>query len=220
MNADIKTHLIGMKSVLHYYFMSVAVSWAGFPIVCMVSTRLGWYVDRIQIFYTVFSIIIYTILTYLGMYDMGENDRKPYKWSRYKGKGLVCGAMGFAVLYLAEVILIFAADKFIRVQHPIINIEGLHGYVTELIYMPFFWMYKLLQPEHIIPSPGYFTALLPGIYIIAVSGFAYWMGYTDKVIIKHKPRGKLAQILFYGRAKKKKKSWSQRLLTQTEKKGK
>ena len=63
MNADLKTHLLGMKSVLHYYFMGVAVSWAGFPIVCMVSVRLGWTVDRIQTFYSIFAVLAYTILT-------------------------------------------------------------------------------------------------------------------------------------------------------------
>ncbi len=209
-----------MKSVLHYYFMGVAVSWAGFPIVCMVSVRLAWTVDRIQTFYSVFAVIVYTILTYLGMHDFGEHDRRPYKWARYKAKGLVCGAMGFAVIYIAEILLIFAANKFIRVQHPIINIEGLHGYVTQLIYMPFFWVYKLIDPKIIIPSAGYLTALLPGIYVIAINGFSYWMGYTEKVIIKHKPKGKLAQILFYGRARKEKKSWTERLLTKPEQKEK
>ena len=220
MNADLKTHLLGMKSVLHYYFMGVAVSWAGFPIVCMVSVRLGWTVDRIQTFYSIFAVLAYTILTYLGMHDFGEYDRRPYKWARYRAKGLVCGAMGFAVVYIAEIIFIFAANRFIQVQHPIINIEGLHGYVTQIIYMPFFWVYKLIDPNIIIPSPGYLTALLPGIYVIAVNGFAYWMGYTEKVIIKKKPKGKLAQILFYGRANKKKKSWAERLLTKPEQKGK
>ena len=128
--------------------------------------------------------------------------------------------MGFAIVYIAEIILIFTADKFIRVQHPIINIEGLHGYVTQIIYMPFFWIYKLIDPGLVIPSPRYLTALLPGIYVIAINGFAYWMGYTEKVIIKNKPEGKLAQILFYGRARKKKKSWAERLLTKPEQKGK
>lgn len=209
-----------MKSVLHYYFMGVAVSWAGFPIVCMVSVRLGWTVDRIQTFYSVFAVIVYTILTYLGMHDFGEHDRRPYKWARYKAKGLVCGAMGFAAIYVAEILFVLAADKFIRVQHPIINIEGLHGYVTQLIYMPFFWVFKLIDPDSIIPSVGYLAALLPGIHVIAVNGFSYWMGYTEKVIIKHKPKGKLAQILFYGRAKKEKKSWTERLLTRPEQKEK
>lgn len=222
MNADFKTHLLGMRSVLHYYFLGVAVSWAGFPIICMVSVRLYWTVDKIQTFYSVFAVVAYAILTYLGMHDFGEHDRRPYKWSRYKAKGLVCGAMGFAVIYLAEVILIFAANKFIRVQHPIINIEGLHGYVTQILYMPFFWVYKMIDPEIIIPSVGYLSALLPGIYVIAVNGFAYWMGYTDKVLIKHKPKGLWAQRLFYGRTnkKKKKQSWTERLLTKPEQKGK
>lgn len=222
MNADLKTHLLGMRSVLHYYLMGVAVSWAGFPIICMLSVRLYWTVDKIQTFYSVFSVVAYAILTYLGMHDFGEHDRRPYKWSRYKAKGLICGAMGFAVIYIAEVVLIFAANKFIRVQHPIINIEGLHGYVTQILYMPFFWVYKMIDPEIIIPSVGYLNALLPGIYVIIVNGFAYWMGYTDKVLIKHKPKGKLAQRLFYGKSdkKKNKKSWTERLLTKPEQKGK
>ena len=222
MKADIKTHLLGMRLVLHYYFMGVAVSWAGFPIVCLVSMRLGWTVDRIQAFYSMFATLAYGVLTYLGMYDFGEHDRRPYKWSRYKAKGLVCGAMGFAVICMAELLFIFFADRFIRVQHPVINISGLHGYVTQLIYMPFFWLYKLLDPKTLIPSADYLTALLPGLYVIAVNGFAYWMGYTEKVLLKRKPKGKLAQWLFYGRAQnqKKKKSWTERLLTKPEQKEK
>ena len=206
MNKNLKTHLLGMKTVLHYYLLGVAVSWGGFPVICMISNRLAWTVDRIQTFYSVFALLVYLIIAYLAMHEIGETDRNPYKWARYGAKGIVMGLMGFAALYAVEAIMILIADRFAVVQHPIINIHGLHGYITMVFYMPFYWFYKLLSPADIMPSVNFLTALAPAPVIAAVNGFAYWMGYTERVILKRKPRGKVADVLFYGRSGK----WSRK----------
>ena len=216
MNINLKTHLLGMRSALYYYFLGVAVSWGGFPIICMIAMRLEITVDKMQMFYSIFATISYAILTYLGMYDIGARDRRPYKWARYKAKGAVMGLMAFVVLYIAEVIVIFVADKYAVVQHPLLDMTNIHGYVTQIMYMPFFWFYKLLYPNPIMPSVNYLTALAPVVFIVAVNGFAYWMGYNEKVIIRHKPQGKVAQFLFYGRRNKKKAkpNWQENLSDQ------
>ena len=204
MNPTLKSHLLGMRHILHYYFMGVAIAWGGFPIVAFISNSLNWHVDKIQIFYSIFATICYTILTYLGIYDWGADERRPYKWARYKAKGAVAALMAFVVIYAIEALAIFIADRYAVVQHPVLSITGVHGYITQIIYMPFFWIYKLIDYSPIMPSVNYLTALIPGAYIIVVNAFAYWMGYTEKVLIKNKPKGKVAQVLFYGRRKKKK----------------
>lgn len=206
MNPTFKSHLLGMRHILHYYFMGVAVSWAGFPFVCFISNSLNWHVDKIQIYYSIFATISYAIITYLGIHDWGESERRPYKWARYKMKGAVSALMAFFCIYALEAFFIFIAERYAVVQHPILNITGVHGYVTQFVYMPFFWLYKLLDYRQIIPSVTYLTALIPGVFVVAVNAFAYWMGYTEKVLLKHKPKGKLAQVLFYGRKRKKKKN--------------
>ena len=199
-----------MRSVIYYYILGVAVSWGAVPIIAILTARMRIF-DTVQLFWSVFATISYAILTYLGMHDIGERDRRPYKWVRYKAKGLVMGLMGFAVIYLVEAFLIFIADKYAVVQHPVMDISGLHGYITQFIYMPFFWITKLMDPVPVMPSVNYLTALIPAVFIGGFNGFAYWMGYTDKVIIKKKPHGKWAQVIFYGRRKKKKQTWQDKL---------
>ncbi len=213
MNINIKTHLLGMRSVIYYYILGVAVSWGGFPIIAMIGMRFNLTVDKLQIFYSIFATVCYAILTYLGVYDIGVRDRRPYKWARYKAKGAVMGFMAFVVIYIVEAVLIFVADKNAVVQHPILDISNVHGYITQILYMPFFWFYKIIDPTHIMPSVNYITALAPAIFIVAVNAFAYWMGYSEKVIIKNKPKGKVAQFLFYGRRnrKKTKSNWQETL---------
>lgn len=211
MNKNIKTHLQGMRTVIHYYLLGVAASWGGFPIIAMISNANNMTVDRIQTFYSVFALVIYIIMAYLAMHDIGTMDRAPYKWARYNAKGLVMGAMGFAVIYIVEALFILIADRFAVIQHPIINMEGLHGYITMILYMPFFWFYKLLSPELIIPSVNYFTGLAPAVVIIAVNGFAYWMGFNEKVLLKKKPKGKVADVLFYGRGGRRRKKYNDKI---------
>lgn len=211
MKANIKTHISGIKIVLHYYLMGVALSWAAFPVICIVSLRLEWNVDIIQKFYSIFAMLLYTILAYIGMHGFGESDRRPYKWARYKMKGFVCGAVAFLIIYCLECIAIALANKYFIVEHPYLAIEGINAYITQILYMPFFWFYELLSPASvIIPPVNYLTGLAPLLYITAVAGFAYLMGYSNKYIIKKKPNGKLAQFLFY-RKPKEKKSWKERL---------
>ncbi|MBE7056837.1 MAG: hypothetical protein E7388_05295 [Ruminococcaceae bacterium] len=211
MNINLKTHLLGMRSAVYYYILGVAVAWGGFPFMAMLTLRMGVTIDKGQIFYSIFATVCYAILTYLGMYDIGVKDRRPYKWARYKAKGLVMGLMAFFAVYIIEVILIFIADRYAVVQHPVLDIKGVHGYITQVLYMTFFWISKILNPDAIMPSLNYLTALIPAVFVAGFNGFAYWMGYTEKVLIKNKPKGRLAQFLFYGHRKKKKTGWQEKL---------
>ena len=211
MNINLKTHLLGMRSAIYYYVLGVAVSWGAFPFICIITLGMDVTIDKGQLFYSIFSTVAYGVLTYLGMYDIGAKDRRPYKWVRYKGKGLVMGAMAFVVIYAVEALMIFVADRYAVVQHPTFDIAGVHGYITQFIHMPFFWITKLIDPLPIMPSVDYLTALFPAVFIIGFNGFAYWMGYTEKVILKKKPKGKWAQVIFYGRRNKKKTTWQDKL---------
>lgn len=211
MNVNLKTHLLGMGTALYYYVLGVAIGWGGLPFIALLTVRTRSY-DMVMAYYSIFATVAYGIMAYIGMHDIGVKDRRPYKWARYKAKGLVMGLMAFAVIYAVEAILIFVADKHFVVQHHTLDITGVHGYITQFIYIPFFWISKLLNlGGHIVPSYNYFTALIPMVFVVGFNGFAYMMGYSDKVIIKNKPKGKVAQFLFYGYRKKKKQGWQEKL---------
>ncbi len=219
MSQNLKTHLKGMKKVWYCYFLGVALSWAAYPIIAIVLIQFAsFYV--LQGIFTVFTTLILSCLLYISMHEFGENDRKPYKWARYKGKGFVCGFAAFAVVVLAEMIMIAVANRYIVVSHPYFLISSLRAYATYIFYMPFFWFYILVGhydpvyfapgSEHApvlgmeatpLPAVEYATCIYPIILITLVAGIGYLAGYSGKRIIKKAPKNKFLQKLLYRRPK-------------------
>ncbi len=181
---NIKTHVTGMKKVLYAYILGVVLSWVDIPILVVIWNRPS--IALPQACYTVFTTLIFTFVLYLLLHEYGENDRKPYRWARYPGKGFVCGALGFLVVILLETILIALANRYLIVSHPHLQISSINAYVTLILYMPFYWFYRLIgSPAALVPSVTYGTSLFPLFYVSLVSGVAYWMGYRGKRILKN-----------------------------------
>lgn len=125
------------------------------------------------------------------MHTFGNQDRKPYKWARYKAKGLVCGAIAFLVIYGLECLSIVIAQEFFIVQHPVYVIESVNAYVRLFLYMPFYWLYVIINgfpEENIVPVVQYLTAIIPAVVSALIAGFGYLMGYKDIKIIKRKEK--------------------------------
>lgn len=207
MMPNIKTHLKGMGKLLYIYCLAVAISWAAFPVIV---TFLQQYVQLYVMLsiYTFVSSLVLVAMLYITMHGFGEADRKPYSWVKYNMKGFVCGLMTFVVILLIEMFIIFLADKYVIVKHPFLTIESLNHYAKLIIYMPFFWLYRMISPPTeitIVPDVTYITALLPGILFVVASGIGYIMGYHGVRIIKNPPKGEKIRRFFYGGPHKPKK---------------
>lgn len=202
---NFKTHLKGIRKVLLCYVLTVVLAWAAFPLIVIV---LSGYMSPDFWFsiYTLFSTIICCIITYLTMHGFGSDDRKPYKWVRYPWKGLVCGAITYVIIVLLEYLMIWVANEHVVVSHPQFVIETLNAYVRMALYMPFYWFFRLIQgPAGAvcpIPSVSYLNCLLPGILIIGIAAFGYWMGYTGRRIIKWEIKNRFLRSVLYPKPKR------------------
>lgn len=202
---NIKTHLKGIRNVLLCYGLTVVLAWAAFPLIVIV---LSGYMTPDFWFsvYTLFSTLVFCIITYCIMHGFGNDDRKPYKWVRYPWKGLVCGAITFVLIVLLEYLLIWVANEHVIVSHPKFVIEVLNAYVRMALYMPFYWLFRLLEGPAgeicPIPSVSYLNCLLPGILIIGIAGFGYYMGYTGRKIIKWDIKNQFLRSIIYPKPKR------------------
>lgn len=180
----LRTHASGMMKVLYAYLLGIALSWVDIPILVVIWNRPSILLP--QACYSIFTTLILTCVLYIFLHDFGEKDRKPFRWARYPAKGFVCGALGFLVVILAELILITVANEYLVVTHPHFEIDSINAYVTLILYMPFYWFYYLIAPATVlVPSVGYLSCLAPLAYVTLVSGFGYWMGYRGKRIFKN-----------------------------------
>lgn len=200
---NVKTHLKGIRRVLFYYLISVFLGWAGFIIIAVLGLNMAG-VDVVILVYTVLTTLFHSSITYVYMHEFGEEDRKPYKWSRYKAKGFICGFLGFLVIILFECIMIVLADRFFAVSHPYFKIDTVNAYVTELLYIPFYWFYKIIQPGVLVPKITVLNMWYPLIYVTFISGFGYIMGYSGLNIIKKSPKNPLVRRLLFGKKANKK----------------
>lgn len=207
MPANLKTHVVGARKVLFCYMLTVALSWAAFPIIVILTSDLVFggrvTADFCLSIYSLFTTLILCIITYLTLHGFGEKDRKPYRWARYPLKGLVCAAAAYAVVVLLEWLMIQIANRYIIVTHPKFVIETLNAYARMVFGMPFYWLFRLLEgPAGVlcpVPSVTYTNILLPGVLVLAVSAFGYWMGYSGRRIIKVQIENKfLRRILYAG----------------------
>ena len=207
MMLNLKTHLKGMGKVLYIYFLAVAISWAAFPIIVVGLQQFG----QLYVILSVYSFIVTLILIamiYITMHGFGEEERRPFEWARYNLKGFVCGLLAFAVVLIAEIVVILLSNEYIDVKHPFLAIESLNHYAKLVLYMPFLWIYRIISPPTqltVVPDITWLTAFLPGIIVIVAAGVGYVMGYHGIRIIKNPPKGEKLRKFFYGGPRKAKK---------------
>ena len=148
--------------------------------------------------YSVFATLIYTVVLYISMHEIGELDRKPYRWSVYKGKGFVCGAVASVVITLVGYGLIMVADNIFSVQHPYFAIANLNSYMKLIVYMPFFWFFEIIENSaRLIPDVNVLSALIIVPFNVLVSGIAYWTGLMNINIIKNKEGTDILSKILY-----------------------
>lgn len=190
MEKNIITHLKGISRCWFAYFLAVLFSWLSYPIIVIALQQFA-NIHALLGAYTLLVTIIFFIILYCNMHNMGNLDRKPYKWARYKAKGFVCAAIAFAVVYGLEVLAIVIAEEFFIVQHPFYVIESVNSYIRLILYMPYYWLYVVLNhfpEENIVPVVKYVTALIPAIASVGIAGLGYLMGYKNIRIIKRKEK--------------------------------
>lgn len=110
MMLNIKTHVQGMGKVLYAYFLAVALGWAAFPIIVIALSQYAQLYVVLSV-YTFVVTLVFICILYMMMHGFGELDRKPYQWARYNMKGFACAAAAFALIVLAEIIMILLADQ-------------------------------------------------------------------------------------------------------------
>lgn len=206
MRLNIKKHIQMIGKILYAYFLAVALAWAAFPIIIMIFNHFQLY--RVLSIYTFGVTLVLISIMYVLLHGCGETDRKPYVWARYSAKGFVCGAMAFAAVFIAELIIIYLADKYIIVKHPYFTIASFNHYAKLMLYMPFFWFYRIIAPapvETIVPEVTALTGLAPSVIVILSSGIGYAMGFHGIRIIKNPPKNEFLRKLIYGGPRKKKK---------------
>lgn len=187
---NIISHLKGISRCWFAFILAVLFSWLSYPIIVIALQQFGNMHVLLGV-YTFIVSIVYSMVLYSNMHTFGCHDRKPYQWARYKAKGLVCGAIAFAVIYGLECLSIVIAEEFFIVQHPVYVIESVNSYVRLFLYMPFYWLYVILNnfpEENVVPVVRYLTALIPAFISALVAGFGYLMGYKNIKIIKRKEK--------------------------------
>lgn len=207
MMLNFKTHIQGMGKVLYAYFLAVALSWAAFPVIVITLSQFAQIYTILSVYTFIVTLIFISIL-YMTMHGFGETDRKPYLWVRYNLKGFVCGLAAFVLIILVEFAVIYLADRYIIVNHPFFTIMSLNHYAKLVLYMPFFWLYRIISPateESIIPEVTNLTSILPVIVVTAAAGIGYIMGYHGIRIFKNPPKNEFLRKFIYGGPRKKKK---------------
>ncbi|MBP5633246.1 MAG: hypothetical protein J6Y21_10855 [Clostridia bacterium] len=206
MMKNISTHLKGMRTCLLSYLMALVIAWAAYPLIIIV---LIGYIDP-DISLSIWSLIVtivYVTVCYQLMHSFGEKDRQPYDHARYGLKGLVCAALAYAVVTAAGFLVIVIANKYVIVHHPKFVIETLNGYLRLAVYMPFYWLMRLLEgPKGEIcpvPSVTWLRAVIGGLVMIPSSAFGYWMGFTGRRIFKGEIKSPLLRRILYPKPKNK-----------------
>ncbi len=190
-----KSHLTGIKSILYCYVLAICLGWASLPVLIFLTFIIP--LDISQSIYTIFTTIIMCALLYITMHENGTRDIRPIKGSRYALKGFVCGAVAFLIIYLLEVLIILLVDRYILVQHPYLDIKNVNAYFRLLLYIPFYWLYKLINPASgVVPIVNSITGIIPILFVSGASGFGYYMGFKGKKLINREFNFSFKRILY------------------------
>ncbi|HOA31024.1 MAG: hypothetical protein ACOX3J_04950 [Clostridia bacterium] len=172
-----KGHIRVVKMFIYCYLLGVFLSWASYPVLIHLTFAVPLAIS--QSIYSIITTLVLLSFIYINLYDLGEKDRSPDIGATYEGKGFVCASVGFVLVVLAEVIMILIADKYFIVQHPHLVINNVNNYVRIILYMPFYWLYQIFDPN-VVPRVNYLTSIVPGLLVIPTAGFGYLRGYRGK----------------------------------------
>ena len=170
---SIKNHMKGFGRLIMVHFLGVALGWAAFPLILILLARYTT-VDVPMAVFSVFATIIMGLMLLAQGNEYGITDRKPYKWARYKAKGFVLGASVGLVVFILELIIIAVADSNFVVSHPQFNISNVNSYIRMILYVPFFWFFKLTgEAGAIMPRVTMLSALI----VIPIESIFTGIGY-------------------------------------------
>ena len=198
--ANVKTHIYTVGRCLLAYFMTAVLAWAAVPLIIILPSG---YVepDTCMVVYSAIVTVIMLIITYILLHSVGEKDRKPYSWARYPAKGLIGAAIAFVLITALGWLVIWLANKYVVVHHPKFVIETLNGYLRLAVYMPFYWLLRLIEGPAgeicPVPSVTYLRAALCGLLIIPPAAFGYWMGFGGRRIFKGEISNKTLRRILY-----------------------
>jgi len=198
--ANVKTHIYAVGRCLLAYFMTAVLAWAAVPLIIILPSG---YVepDTAMTVYSAVVTAIMLIITYILLHGVGEKDRKPYNWARYQAKGLVAAAIAYVLITAIGWLVIWLANKYVVVHHPKFVIETLNGYLRLAVYMPFYWLLRLIEGpvREICPVPSvtYLRAALVGLLTVPPAAFGYWMGFNNHRIFKGEISNKTLRRILY-----------------------
>lgn len=183
----IKNHAKGLARISLIHMLAVALGWAAYPLILLILARYMT-VDLPLAIYSVVASLVYAAMLISQGNEYGIMDSKPYNWARYKAKGFVLGAAVGVIVFLAELILIAIAERHFVIAHPNFDIANINSYIRMLLYIPFFWFYKLVWAgEEIIPRVTVLSALFPVGFISLFTGIGYLFG-TAGVVVDFRPK--------------------------------
>jgi len=196
MKDNIINHAKCSLKVIYCYLLGVVLGWAGYPVMLLLIAVCP--INKSLTVYSVFATLIFSIVLYISMHEIGEQDRKPYRWAVYRGKGFVCGAIASVVITLVGFGMIIAADNVFYIQHPYLDIANLNSYMKLIVYMPFFWFFEILDNStRLIPEANYISALITVPFNVLISGIGYWTGISGINIIKNKDGTDIISRILY-----------------------
>lgn len=180
---SIKNHLKCIGRVLLVQFLAIALSWAAYPLIFLL---LRSTIDGPLTVFSIFATIVFGAMLVAQGNEYGLQDKKPYKWARYKGKGFVIGALVGILIFLLELFMIFLADRLFSVNHPQFSIVNINSYMRMFLYMPFFWFFELLNNTgNIIPRVTPLTSLIVIGFDSVFTGIGYLLGDAGITIDFH-----------------------------------
>lgn len=196
MKDNIKNHIKCTLKVIYCYILGIVLGWVAYPVLLLLLPVCP--INKSLAIYSVFATLIYVVVLYISMHEIGEQDRKPYKWSVYKGKGFLCGAIATAIITLVGYVLILTADNVFAVQHPYFDIANLNSYMKLIVYIPFFWFFEITENSgRLIPDVSYLAALIVVPFNVLISGIAYWAGLFNINIIKKEDGSDILSRILY-----------------------
>ncbi|MCR5694327.1 MAG: hypothetical protein K6G89_05080 [Clostridia bacterium] len=185
----IKNHAKGTGRILLIHLLAVALGWAAYPLILLLIARYTT-VDLPMAIFSVIASLVYAAMLVSQGNEYGLRDGKPYNWARYKAKGFVLGAAAGLVIFLAELIVIAIADRNFYVSHPQFDIANVNSYIRMILYVPFFWFYKLIHTgEAIIPRVNILTSLFVIPFCSLFTGLGYLFGAAG-VVVDFRPKKK------------------------------
>ncbi len=182
----IKNHGKSIARIFLIHMLGVALGWAAYPLFLLLLARHVT-IDVPMAVFSVFASIVYAAMLVSQGNEFGLTDRKPYNWARYKAKGFVVGAAAGLIVFILELVFIAVANRHFVVSHPNFDIPNINSYIRMILYVPFFWFYKLIQIDAIVPRVTVLSSLFAIPFCSLFTGAGYLFGSAG-VTVDFRPK--------------------------------